>query len=218
MEHATSLDMAEHVARLLIEMEAVKVNVDEFFRFVSGILSPVYVDNRKLISYPDARKVVVSYLVDVVLEKIGEPNFELVAGTATAGIPWAAWVANELDIPLIYVRPSPKERGTKKQIEGVLKVGQRAVVVEDLITTGLSSSNVTEAIRAAQGIVNHCIAIFSFGAPSAVERFRTHQLKSWTLTDLSALLRAAKIGGYFSDVEIEAVERWATTSLASFQM
>lgn len=216
MENSTSTQMADHVARLLFESKAVAVNVDRFFQFVSGLLSPLYIDNRVLISYPQARTVVVEYLIGVIERKIGESNLDGIAGTATAGIPWAAWIADHLDAPLIYVRPTPKERGKERQLEGVLKPGQRILVVEDLITTGLSSSNVAEVIRQEGGIVNDCVAIFSFGARSTVERFRLHQLTAWTLTDLWALVRIATSEKYLNDSEIETVKQWAKTTLDSF--
>jgi orotate phosphoribosyltransferase len=201
----------EDTARLLVEAKAVSFDADHPFQFVSGIKSPVYVDNRKLISYPDQRKIIIKYLVEVLTQHIGKYAFDVVAGTATAGVPWASWVANELDVPLVYVRPTAKDRGLKKQIEGSLKTGQRCVVIEDLVTTGLSSCNVAEAIRSEGAAADSCIAIFTFGGASALERFRVHQLNIWTLTDLSSLLKVARNRGYANDSEVTATEHWSKT-------
>lgn len=212
----TSSQARYHIAQILLELKAVSFNVEELFNYVSGIQSPVYIDNRKVISYPEERKTIVRYFVDLAREEIGQSNFDIVAGTATAAIPWAAWVADRLDVPFIYVRPLSKDRGLKKQIEGVLEPGQRALIIDDLITTGLSSSNVAQVIRAEGGTAEFCVSIFSFSAPAAVKRFQTHQLRALSLTNLSFLLEVAKDRGYLEDSKIEAVEQWAETSLASF--
>jgi orotate phosphoribosyltransferase len=216
IKELSSSPVRDHVAQILLELKAVSFNVEELFNYVSGIQSPVYIDNRKVISYPDERKVIVGYFVQVVREEIGQSSFDVVAGTATAAIPWAAWVADQLNVPLIYVRPLSKDRGLKKQIEGVLRPGQRALIIDDLITTGLSSSNVAQVIRAEGGIADFCVSIFSFGTPAAVTRFQTHQLRAWTLTNLFSLLKIAKARRYLEDSKIEIVEQWAETSLSSF--
>jgi orotate phosphoribosyltransferase len=215
IKELTSSPIRDHVAQILLELKAVSFNVEELFNYVSGIQSPVYIDNRKVISYPDERKTIVGYFVDVVREEIGQSSFDVVAGTATAAIPWAAWVADRLNVPFIYVRPLSKDRGLKKQIEGVLEPGQRVLIIDDLITTGLSSSNVAQVIRAEGGTAEFCVSIFSFGAPAAVTRFQTHRLRALSLTNLFSLLKVAKDRGYLDGSKIEVVERWAETSLAS---
>src|SRR5574341_1065067 len=129
---ANSDQVSKRVAHLLLNTKSISFNTQDLFEFVSGIKSPVYIDNRKLISYPDARKEIVGYLVKILANEIGKVQFDVIAGTATAGIPWAAWTADQLDMPLIYVRSTPKNRGLEKQLEGVLEPKQRVVVIEDL--------------------------------------------------------------------------------------
>ena len=138
---------SELVAKLLFEVQAVTLNTENFFKYVSGILSPIYIDNRRTISFPQARKIIVGEFVKLLTNQVGVANIDVVAGVATGGVPWAAWIAHELDLPLIYVRSSAKDRGLQKKVEGVLQPGQKVIVIEDLITTGLSSINAVETIR-----------------------------------------------------------------------
>lgn len=208
--------VGEQVAKLLLQLECVSINLDEPFEFASGILSPVYVDNRRLISDPKARATVVDCFIDTIKYGVDDSNIDVIAGTATAGLPWSAWVAKEMEAPLIYVRQAPKERGMKRQVEGILKRGQRALIVEDLITTGLSACNVAQAVRTAGGVVGYCVAIFSFGAPAASERFSSQGITHLALTNLSTVIETARDEGYLGDSEFRSVERWAATTLASF--
>lgn len=213
LEQNESSKMAEEVGRLLFEVNAVSINTEKLFKFVSGILSPIYIDNRKLISYPKARKMIVSFFVEALQKSFDDEKFDTIAGVATGGIPWAAWIANDLQLPMIYVRPTPKERGLQQQVEGVLRPGEKVIVVEDLVTTGLSSSNVADVIRNQGGIANHCVAIFSFQSPSAVEKYRSHNLEAFTLTNLSSLLSVARKEKHISSTQADDIEKWAHTTL-----
>jgi orotate phosphoribosyltransferase len=207
-------EQAKTIARLLLEVQAVNVNTENFFQYVSGILSPIYVDNRRTISFPRQRKVIVDAFVNVFRDVIGTENFDLVAGVASGGVPWAAWVADRLERPLVYVRPAAKERGMKKQVEGVMESGQRLVVVEDLITTGLSSANVVQSIRESGGRVEDCISIFSFDAPASAKRFGAIGLRRLSLTNLSYLLEAAAEDGSLDARQIQKIQEWIETTLA----
>src|SRR5215510_5722193 len=138
---------AKIVAEKLLQVNAVKLNVNEPFTWASGWKSPIYCDNRRVLSFPFIRDYIKSELCNVVFEKY--PDAELIAGVATAGIAWGAMVADQLKLPFIYVRPKPKEHGLGNQIEGGYEKGQKTVVIEDLISTGKSSLQVVEVLRSA---------------------------------------------------------------------
>ena len=207
--------IATQVSHQLLEIKAIAIDTVNLFRYVSGILSPIYVDNRRTISFPAARRLVVDCLVETLKTDIQVANFDIVAGVATGGIPWAAWVADRLELPLVYVRPLAKDRGMKKQVEGLMEPGQRAVIVEDLITTGLSSVNAAEAVRSEGGQVDYCLSIFAFRSPAALTRFSDHQLSPYSLTTLPTLLATAQSEGYINAEQLAAVELWASTTLAN---
>ncbi|MBT4936864.1 orotate phosphoribosyltransferase [Candidatus Peregrinibacteria bacterium] len=176
--------MQDLVAKILLEKQAVQINPSDPFTWTSGIKSPIYCDNRLLISYPDA----VSTVVLAFKEMVEDMDFDVVAGTATAGIPWAAFLAYELDKPMVYIRKKPKEHGTKSQIEGVMKKGQKVLLVEDLVSTGKSSLAAVDAIRKEGGITNMVAAIFSYGFPIASDAFKNNNCRLETITNFPILL------------------------------
>lgn len=139
------MTIAEQVAHSLLEIKAVALRPNEPFTWASGLKSPIYCDNRLTISYPQVRQLICKGLVEVI--KTNYPDAEVIAGTAMAGIPHAAWVAEALNLPLIYVRSKPKDHGQGKQIEGVLKAGQKVVVIDDLISTGKSVLGAVQAVQ-----------------------------------------------------------------------
>lgn len=189
------MHVRHEVARLLLQLGAVSISVDQPFRYASGKSGPIYCDNRLIISYPEERQRVVGYLVDKLDAEVGRDAFDVVAGTATAGIPYAAWVADRLGKPMIYVRGAAKDHGRGQRIEGRLLPGQRVVVVEDLVTTGGSSLSTVEAIRPA-GVVVACAAIFTYELPVAQRSFAEQGVRLLALTDLSALMEVAISDGY----------------------
>ncbi len=217
VSNPTQSNVRDHVAYLLLKEKAVTVNPGNLIQFASGILSPVYVDNRRLISCPEVRRIIVDYFI-MTINQIGDSGFDVIAGTATGGIPWAAWIAERLSLPMIYVREAPKDRGLKRHVEGILKNAQRAILVEDLITTGLSASSRTHAIRDMGGIVNDCVAIFSFEAPISFKLFGEDNVRPWALTNLRTLLTVGEAEGLLSIQDVKSVDRWASMTLASFQM
>ncbi len=176
---------AAEAARLLLEVGALSFNVDEPFTFASGIKSPVYVDCRLLISDVARRK----EMVDALAEDIKAADSDVVAATASAGIPWGSWVAAELDKPLVYVRKKGKGHGKGKRIEGV--VNGSAAVVEDLVSTGMSSLAAVEALRDAGAKVEDCFCIFAYGMESAVNAFKNAGVQVHTLSDFKTALEAA---------------------------
>lgn len=197
---------SEEVARILLEAKAVMLNPSKPYRFVSGVLSPIYCDNRLLLSYPEMRvKIVESFL-----EKIRENNleFEIVAGVATAAIPHAAWIAERLGKPMIYVRSSKKEHGKENLIEGKLEKGKKVIVIEDLVSTGGSSVGAVKAVKEAGGDVVACVAIFTYEMEKAERLFSEAECPLYTLTKFSTLVDVASKNGYMSEEETAKVLEW----------
>src|SRR5215218_10437381 len=176
-------------AEKLLQADAVRLNPHEPFTWASGWKSPIYCDNRKLLSQPFIRDYIKSELCNVVFEKFGEAD--LVAGVATAGIAWGAMVADQLKLPFIYVRPKPKEHGLGNQIEGFYEKGQKTVVIEDLISTGKSSLQVVDVLRNAGVEVVGMVSIFNYGFAQAATNFQNAGLKLESLTNYPELISIA---------------------------
>lgn len=202
-------ERARRVAEHLIRIRAVHCNLEAPFVFTSGTLSPVYVDIRRLISFPDERREVMDLAAQLVEEEIGAGRFDVVAGGETAGIPYAAWVAERFGKPMVYVRKQPKTFGRMSQIEGKLDEGQRVLLVEDLITDGGSKFNFLRGIRQAGARVEHLLVIFEYGTipetrPAlAAEGVTLHSLTTW-----ATLLEVAGTRGYFTAQEIAETRRF----------
>lgn len=190
MRNKNSLTTAQRVAKMLLEIKAVTLSPRNPYRFVSGILSPIYTDNRLLMGYPLKRKEITIYMATLIKEIGIEP--EVIAGTSTAGIPPAAWLAELLNLPMIYVRAEKKEHGKGKQVEGLLKKGADVVLVEDLISTGKSSLSTIDAIREAGGKVNTCVAFFSYGLSDSEIAYKKRKVSLYTLTSLDVLVDMAE--------------------------
>lgn len=207
--------MAELVARMLWEIKAVHFSADKPYKLSSGMMSPVYIDCRKLISYPRIRSAVMDFAVSTVLRDAGFEQFDVVAGGETAGIPFAAFLAERLGLPMIYVRKAPKGHGRNAQIEGHMPEGARVLVIEDLTTAGGSMFKFIDAIRAAGGVVDHGIALFYYGIfPEAEQRFadgkvRLHHIATWR-----NVLAAAKADKLFDDKTLADVEDFLDQPLA----
>ena len=154
---------AEIAADILLDIEAVHIRPQEPFTFTSGRLSPVYVDCRKIISFPRARARLMDMAVDLVCQQAGFEQFDAVAGGETAGIPFAAWIAERLGLPMLYIRKKPKGFGRNARIEGALAPGQRVLLVEDLATDGGSKLSFIDAVREAEGEIAHCLVVFHYG-------------------------------------------------------
>ena len=193
-------------ARELLEARAVKLQPNEPFTWASGWHSPIYTDNRKTLSFPRLRSMVKLALANAVMEHFMEAD--TVAGVATGAIAQGALVADELELPYIYVRPKPKDHGMGNQIEGQLKDGARVVVVEDLISTGGSSLKAVDALRKAGADVVGMVASFTYGFPVAEEAFRQAGVKLITLTDYQHVIAEAAKTGYVSTEDLELLARW----------
>jgi orotate phosphoribosyltransferase len=198
--------MKEEVARALLSKEAVKLNAKEPFTFVSGIRSPIYCDNRQMIAYPNEREMIVDSFVKAL--KDSGLDFDVLAGTATAGIPWAAFVAQKMGAAMSYIRPEKKEHGAGKQIEGASVDGKKVVVIEDLVSTGGSSMRAVEAARTAGAEVVAMVAIFTYEFEKAKKKFDEGNCNAITLSDFSTLAGVAKEEGYLDEKELEMVLEW----------
>jgi len=180
----------KRIAELLIDIGAVHLSVNPPFTWTSGLKAPIYCDNRMIYSHPDARTFVVDALVSRVKSLPVEPD--VIAGTATAAIGWAALVAQKMNLPFVYVRPKAKEHGAKKRIEGDLKPGKDVVLIEDLISTGGSSVSSVEALREEGGAtVSDIVAIFSYELHVSTEKAQQARVKLHPLSDLGTLLEVA---------------------------
>lgn len=200
--------MAELLAKMLWEIKAVHFNASEPYKLSSGMRSPVYIDCRKLLSYPRVRSSVMDFAVAQILANAGFEQFDCVAGGETAGIPFAALLADRLGLPMIYVRKQPKGHGRNAQIEGHMPEGARVLVIEDLTTAGGSMFKFIDAIRAAGGVVDHGIALFFYGIfPEAEQRFekggvKLHYIATWR--NVLAVARAQKLFDEKTLAEVEA--------------
>ena len=194
------------LAKELLAIQAVALRPNDYFTWTSGIKSPIYCDNRITMSYPSLRREIAAGMVEVIKEKY--PEVEVVAGTATAGIPHAAWVSELLDLPMIYVRDSAKKHGKTNQIEGRVLEGQKVVIIEDLISTGLSSLKVAKALREAGAEVLGVVAIFSYELTKAHEDFSQAGVEYITLTNYPVLVKEAVDSEYIHQEDVEKLLEW----------
>lgn len=190
----------------LLQAGSVKLNPEKPFTWASGWKSPIYCDNRKLLSLPFTRDFIKSELANAVFEKF--PDADVVAGVATAGIPWGAMVADQLKLPFVYVRPKPKEHGLGNQIEGEIGLEQRVVVVEDLISTGKSSLQVVDVLRQNGVEVVGMVSIFNYQFQIAKEAFEKAAVPFISLTDYPSLLILAEQKGMIQPSEQEVLLNW----------
>lgn len=201
-----SKSAANKTAILLLQIKAIKLNLQTPFTWASGWLSPVYCDNRLTLSYPEIRTYIKEQLSEVIKKKFAD--VEMIAGVATAGIAHGALLADMLDMPFCYVRSSPKAHGLTNMIEGQVLEGQKVVVVEDLISTGGSSINVVNALRAAGCEVLGLVALFTYGFEASENNFFNTDCPFYTLTDYETLIRKAHDMGYVKEEDIDALKSW----------
>ncbi|NNH81799.1 orotate phosphoribosyltransferase [Rhizobium laguerreae] len=205
--------MAELLAKMLWEIKAVHFNAAQPYKLSSGMASPVYIDCRKLLSFPRIRSTVMDFAASTLLRDAGFEQFDCIAGGETAGIPFAALLADRLGLPMVYVRKQPKGHGRNAQIEGNMPEGSRVLVIEDLTTAGGSMFKFIDAIRAAGGIVDHGIALFFYGI-FGEERFadgkvRLHHIATWR-----NVLAVAREQELFDDTTLSEVEAFLDAPLA----
>lgn len=193
-------------AEKLLQIQAVQLNAQNPFTWASGWKSPIYCDNRKILSHPFIRDYIKSELCNTVFEKFA--NAELIAGVATAGIAWGALVADQLKLPFIYVRPKPKEHGLGNQIEGEYHAWQKTVVIEDLVSTGKSSLQVVEVLRQNGLDIIGMTSIFNYGFDAAAEAFTKAEVPLHSLTNYPALVALAQQRREITEAEQEILLKW----------
>lgn len=199
-------ETSRNVAKILLSVGAVSLNTKKPFRYSSGILSPVYTDCRLIMSYPKERRII----INLFSKSISSYDFfDVIAGTATAGIPHAAWIAEKLSLPMIYARNRPKDHGKGNLIEGVLKKNQKVAVVEDLISTSQSSIATVNAIRDVGAIANAIFAITTYNLPESKKAAVENKIKLMSLTNLSDLSFIALENKHITHKENNIILQWA---------
>lgn len=196
------------IAKGLLEIGAITVKgTDDLFTWVSGIKSPIYCDNRLIISYPKFRDEVANAYVDMIKKDF--EDVDVIAGTATAGIPHAAWIAQILNKPMVYIRSSKKEHGKGNQIEGCINKGDRVVVIEDLLSTGGSSISAVEALREVEAEVLKVYGIFNYNFPKLTEVFKNANIEFETITDYLSLMDILVEEGAINNEEYMLLKKWS---------
>lgn len=197
---------AAKTAEYLLKIQAVKLNKKEPFTWASGWKSPIYCDNRKTLSYQEVR----SFIKNASVEEIRKlyPNVDVIAGVATGAIANGVLVAQEMELPFVYVRPDKKAHGMKNQVEGALQEGQKVVVIEDLISTGGSSLKAVDALRDAGAEVLGMIAIFTYGFKVAEQNFVKNNVNLTTLTDYNTMIQQALSSNYIVAEDVDSLKEW----------
>jgi orotate phosphoribosyltransferase len=195
---------AKETAELLLEAKALAFNVRQPYTFASGIKSPVYMDCRLLISDVQKRR----RITDAMAEAAAKAGCDVIAATASAGIPWGAWVADRLSMPMVYVRQSAKDHGKGKKIEGSLKKGAKALVIEDLVSTGGSSIATVESLREEGAEAKDCVSIFQYGMPEAQNAFKKAGVKLYSLSNFAEAAEVAASRGYLTKEEAAEAKKW----------
>lgn len=200
------MTISENIAQIALEIGAIKINARQPFTWASGYKMPIYNDNRLLLGNARHRALIAKGFQNLLKNCAAE--VEVIAGTATAGIPHATTLADILQVPLIYVRSTAKSHGMGNKIEGILKENQKVLVIEDLISTGGSAIKAVEAIREAGGIVNHCFSIFSYGFPEAFEKFDSASCQTHSILVFPDLLKVAQSTQDISQNDIDTLLSW----------
>lgn len=194
------------IAQKLLEIEALFLKPNDMFTWASGIKSPIYCDNRITLSYPEVRDLIKKSFVELIKEKFPEAN--LIAGVATAGIPHAALIADEMNLPMIYVRAGAKDHGRTNQIEGKVAANSKIVVVEDLISTGGSSLEAVKALREAGYEILGMVAIFTYGFNKAKESFAKENVEFHTLSNYDTLISTARELNKITEEDLQTLTEW----------
>lgn len=200
------MNMEHIIANNLLEIKAVSLRPNEPFTWASGIKSPIYCDNRLVLSFPQKRKIVVDAFVERIQSEY--PDVQALMGTATAGIPWAAMVADQMELPMGYVRSTNKSHGKGNKIEGKIEQGMKVVIVEDLISTGGSVLDVVESLRETGAEVLGVAAIFTYLLPDATETFQSCDCPYITLSNYDALIEVALTNNDIKQEDLEKLKAW----------
>ncbi len=199
--------ISQEIARILLDTKSVKLSTNPPFTYTSGIKSPIYCDNRKLISFVVERERILEGFISIIKNMPVQPD--VLGGTATAAIPWAAFLAEKLKLAMVYIRPEPKGHGAGKQIEGVLTEGSKVLIIEDLISTGGSSINSANAIRnEGKSSVLGVLAIMTYNMPKAIANFQDAVVNVQVLTDFETLMSVAKDSGALNEQDYQLACEW----------
>ena len=196
------------IAEILLQINAIKLSPKAPFKWASGWNSPIYCDNRTVLSFPSVRNEIKEELSKLLMSKFGKPD--VIAGVATGAIGIGMLVADFLNLPFIYVRPEAKKHGRKNQIEGKIEPNQKVVVIEDLISTGKSSINAVRALRAQDIKVTGMVAIFTYGFDVSLKNFKNENIKLETLSNYKTLVECALKNNYINSAELEELQSWNT--------
>ncbi|RZJ65741.1 MAG: orotate phosphoribosyltransferase [Flavobacterium sp.] len=199
-------DTAEKTAELLLQINAIKLNPKNPFTWASGWKSPIYCDNRMVLSFPPIRNYIREEFSKQIEKQFGKPD--VIAGVATGAIGIGMLVAEYMGLPFVYVRPEPKKHGRQNQVEGFLQKGQNVVIVEDLISTGKSSLLAVDALREAGSNIKGMVAIFTYGFQIAEENFKNANVDLYTLSNYQNLLNLAVAKKYITENELETLKEW----------
>lgn len=199
-------EMQLEVAKQLLAIDTIKIQPEAPFTWASGWKAPIYCDNRKVLSFPETRKLICRYFTKLVREKY--PEAEVIAGVATGAIAHGVLVAEALNLPFIYIRSKPKGHGLENLIEGDLQPGAKVVIIEDLVSTGSSSLAAAEAVRNYGADVMGMLAIFTYNFPQAAKNFEEADVELTTLSNYNTLLKIAHQEGEITDVQLESLNNW----------
>lgn len=206
MTYLQDAHIARRAAKYLLDIQAVRLSPDAPFTWASGIVSPIYCDNRLTLSYPEVRRFICDAFADILRRKY--PRADLVAGVATGAIAQGVLVADKAGLPFVYVREKAKEHGRKNQVEGALTPGQKTIVIEDLISTGGSSLRAVQALRDAGADVQALGAIMTYGFKGANDAFAAAGCPFFTLTDYDTVISVAVETGYIRDEQLDMLTAW----------
>ncbi len=196
----------KEIADILLKIKAVNLNIKQPFTYSSGIISPIYTDNRLIISFPEHRERIIAAFLKCIRQH--SIKFDIIAGAATGGIPWAAWLAEHLKRPMIYVRNNKKSHGRQNVIEGHFESGDTVLIIEDLISTGKSAISVAEALRNHGATAQQCLSIFSYEFPNTQKSFAAKRLDYFSLCDFNVLIQQATDLGIISNEEKLDALQW----------
>ena len=206
MDNQQQNNYKSQTAELLLKLKAIKLNPSDPFIWTSGWKSPIYCDNRILLSDPKSRNIIANYFSEIIKSKY--KDVQVIAGVATGAIGIGILVAQKLNLPFIYVRPEAKKHGRKNQIEGKISENQKIVVIEDLISTGKSSLNAVKALRESNLEVMGMVAIFTYGFNKSIENFEKNKIDLDTLSDYNGLIKRATEIKYVKEKDLETLKKW----------
>ena len=199
--------MDKETAKILLKIKAVSLRTNPPYKWVSGILAPIYTDNRLLMSYPKERDFIIDSFLKIIKEK--DLNPDVIVGIATSGIPWASWIADKLNLPMIYIRKKQKDYGRENLIEGKFEKGKKVIIIEDLISTGGSSINGVKVVKQAGGVILANLAIFTYELEKAKQNFEKENVELISLSNFTTLVNVAVKENYIKKDEEKNVLEWS---------